>query len=228
MEHGNLPVADQTDYGIKLVEEERRRIAQELHDGPAQAITNVSMRLDIIRHMLHTHPELVEGELVRLNSRVVALVNDIRRLIFDLRPIAIDEMGLVRATQELCQRSQDEWGIAIEVHAQGVQEIQSLTPAKQVALYRMVQEALTNIYRHAQARKAWVDFMVDAGTLEVSVRDDGRGFRNDNGTKGHYGLTGMRERAAYLQGSVLVETSPGQGTTCHIQIPLGNEPVNPE
>ncbi len=220
MEHGNLPVADQTDYGIKLVEEERRRIAQELHDGPAQAVTNVSMRLDIIRHMLRTNPELVEGELVRLNSRVVALVNDIRRLIFDLRPIAIDEMGLIRATQELCRRNQDEWGIVIEVRTQGEKEIQSLTPAKQVALYRMVQEALNNVYRHAQARRAWVDFSFQTGTLEVSVRDDGRGFQPDKIAADHYGLTGMRERAAYLQGSVHVETSPGQGTTCHILIPL--------
>ena len=219
MSPGDLPIFDQTDHGIKLIEEERRRIARDLHDGPAQAITNVSMRLDIIRRLLQTQPALVEEEVDRLQQKVRVLVSDVRRLIYDLRPVAVDEVGVLQATLQLCERNQHDWNLKIEV---SVQEDVSLdiAPARQVAIYRLIQELLNNVHKHAEATNVKITFAQSKSDLIIQVADNGKGFDPDLIPEGHYGLGGMKERIEYLDGTFLIESAPGTGARFEIRLPV--------
>ena len=221
----NLPVQDQTDSGIKLMEEERRRVARELHDGPAQSLTNISMRLDAVQRLFRTNPEMAQNELARINSRVVDVVNDVRRLIHDLRPLAIDEVGLVSATRELCDRCAREWGLSIAFTAEN--GTLSLSPAKQVALYRLVQEILNNVHKHAEASCVSITIRRESRRIVLHVTDDGKGFDPAAVPAGHYGLLGMRERAQYMGGDLTISSSPGAGSEFVIAIAAsGPEPVH--
>lgn len=217
-----LPIYDQTDYGIKLIEEERRRIARDLHDGPAQALTNVSMRLDVIQRLLTTDPEMAMQEMIRTNSRIVAAVNDIRRLIYDLRPIAIDEVGLVPATEELARKFERDWHVAVEVRS-AVEVTSDFAPAKQVALYRLIQEVLTNVKKHAEAHRVQIHFEKDLANIVISISDDGKGFDPTIIPAGHYGITGMKERAQFLNGNLEIHSTAGQGSLFVISVPVYKE-----
>ena len=219
MVEADLPIYDQTDYGIKLIEEERRRIARDLHDGPAQALTNISMRLDVIRRLLTTDPEMAMQEMTRTNSRVVAAVNDIRRLIYDLRPIAIDEVGLISATTELCRRFEKDWHIAVTV--QSAEDVKpDFAPAKQVALYRLLQELLNNVKKHAEAKQVRVAFARDGVKIQITVEDDGKGFDPTSIPAGHFGIAGMRERVDYLNGTLDIQSELGHGSLFVISVPV--------
>lgn len=214
-----LPVSDLVDHGIRLVEEERRRIARDLHDGPAQALTHISMRLDVISQLLRTDVEMAVTELSRTNSRVLAAVNDIRRLIFDLRPLAIDEIGLIPALGELCSRLSKEG--PSQVWMRGITELPPLSPAKQVALYRLIQELLQNARKHAKAANINLTLSRDGDVLAIAVADDGCGFSVHDIPEGHYGLIGAHERAEFIGGNLEIDASPGRGSrfvlrvTCH-------------
>lgn len=215
----DFPAFDPVDFGILLIEEERRRIARDLHDGPAQDLTNISMRLGVVERLITTDPELALSELDRTNSRIVAAINDIRRLIYDLRPVAIDEIGLASATMELCRRCERDWQIRFHIHIDE-SATTGLVPARQVVLYRLIQEVLNNVHRHAQADTVWIDMVRFGANLRIEIRDNGRGFRPDEVPRGHFGIVGMRERARYLGGDLEVESSPGAGSTFRVQVPL--------
>ncbi|GGJ05008.1 hypothetical protein GCM10010885_12690 [Alicyclobacillus cellulosilyticus] len=220
----DLPVHDWTDYGIKLVEEERRRIARDLHDGPAQALVNLSMRLEIIQQFFQTNPQMAMQELERANRRLISVVNELRRLIYDLRPVVIDEKGLVGAVADLCERAAQDWNLRATWEApEGF--VCPLSPAKQVGLYRLVQEAFNNVHKHAEASSVHVRMGVEAGHFFLEVRDDGRGFRPEDIPPGHYGLAGMRERAHVLGGTLEVKSQVGAGTTVTVRIPLSRPAV---
>ncbi|WP_290590913.1 sensor histidine kinase [Alicyclobacillus sp.] len=213
---------DRTDQAIRLIEEERRRIARDLHDGPAQDITNVSMRLEIIQRMLKTNPELAEAELARLNRRVVGIVNSIRRLIYDLRPVAIDEVGLIKAVTELCRRAQEEWPVSIELTvAPDVHD--DFAPAKQVALYRLVQEVFQNIRKHAEASSIRMSLTRSGPELHIDIADDGKGFDPAAIPAGRYGIAGMQERTAYLGGQLRITSAPQRGSRFLFTIPVYGE-----
>jgi len=218
MTPGDLPIYDQTDHGIKLIEEERRRIARDLHDGPAQAITNLSMRLDIVRRMIERQPDLAAVELERLYQRVRVAVSDVRRLIYDLRPIAIDETGLVESIAQLGERNQEDWGIPIHLIVDEHIKL-NIAPARQVAIYRLIQEVLTNVHKHAQATQIEIQLTELADGLKIQIADDGKGFDLTHIPPGHYGIVGLRERAEYLGGRVNIDSSPGSGTCVQITIP---------
>lgn len=214
-----LPISDPVDYGIKLIEEERRRIARDLHDGPAQDLTNVSMRLDVIQRLMQSDTEMALKELERTNSRIVAAINDIRRLIYDLRPVAIDEIGLVAATLELCRRCERDWQISFEVSADE-NAVKGVLPARQIALYRLIQEVLQNVKKHAHARKVRLKIERSGKTVVIDIQDDGKGFNPSVVPDGHFGIIGIRERAAYLGGSVHIESAPEKGALFRISVPV--------
>jgi len=219
MASGDLPIFDLTDQGIKLVEEERRRIARDLHDGPAQSLTNVSMRLDIIQTMMSTNPEMAKAELSKINSRVVSLVNEVRRLIYDLRPVAIDEIGLIQSVRDLARKYAAESKLEIRVDADA--QVYPVPPARQIAVFRLVQEILNNVRKHAQASSTTISFTTDGHDLHVRVEDDGIGFDPGLIPSGHYGIIGMKERVAYLRGTMVIQSEAGKGSVFTIQLPLG-------
>jgi two-component system, NarL family, sensor histidine kinase DegS len=219
MTTGDLPVYDTTDQGIRLIEEAYRQIARDLHDGPAQQLTNLSMRLDIIPRMMDNDPEMAKRELARINTNVIQTINEVRRLLFDLRPLAIDEIGLVKAVVELAEKFQRDYGLNVRVDVD-TDITNWVSPAKQVAVYRLIQEILNNTKKHAQANQVIILFTdTEDGLLEIQVQDNGKGFDPSNVSAGHFGLIGMKERAAYLGGALDIDSTIGEGSLFTIRLP---------
>lgn len=222
----DLPVFDSTDAAIKLLEEERRRISRDLHDGPAQGLTNISMRLDIMQTLLQTNPDMAISELNRINSRVVSVINELRRLIYDLRPVAIDEVGLISATLEMTRSIERDTDMSFQVDiAPDVKD--DISPAKQVAIYRLIQEIFNNMKKHAEASLITLRFARQAGEMVITIRDNGIGFDPTVIPAGHYGMIGMKERASLLGGSLEIHSEIGSGSAFTIRVPVykGNEYV---
>jgi two-component system sensor histidine kinase DegS len=209
---------DPIDHAIRMVEEERRRIARDLHDGPAQALTNLSMRLNLIQRLLVNRPEMASSEIDKVNHGILQAVNEIRRLIFDLRPISIDELGVIQATRELCHRFAREWNVRIQVESDDATYFQ-FSAAKQMIVFRLITEMLNNVHKHAEATHIQVRFTYQPSAWRVSVTDNGKGFDTHAIPQGRYGILGLRERAELLGGTLRIESTIGEGSTFTIEIP---------
>lgn len=194
-------------------EEERRRLRRDLHDGLGPALATISLKIDAARNLLARDPAGVARMLQELKVQVQAAIGDIRRVVHDLRPPALDELGLLSAIREQAARFETN-GLRVTVEAPA--RLPALPAAVEVAAYRIVQEALANVARHAGARTCRITITTD-GDLEIDVRDDGRGL---NGQAGGVGLHSMRERAEELGGTCTVEGERGGGTRVHARLPL--------
>lgn len=206
---------------IKAQEEERRRVAREIHDGPAQILANVVLRIDVCQKLASQKSERLLDELAQLKDLIRVSLQDVRKVIFDLRPMALDDLGLVAALRSFAQDMQDKAGFRVEVLVQGQER--RFQPAFEVACFRLAQEALNNVRKHAQAQRVEVRVGFLPGRVELAVIDDGRGFNlqeaRDGGRGGRFGLTSMRERVELLQGTVSIKTAPGVGTEVFFSIP---------
>ncbi len=200
-------------------EEERRRIARELHDGVGPALASLNLRLRTARKLLERDHHPAAEEIEELAELAQANIQDIRRLIHDLRPAALDELGLVPALREYLARCQQERGLAIEFTAD---EGERLPAPVETALFRIAQEALNNVVRHAQAHRVDVALRRDEAHVTLCITDDGQGFDPQAPqAETHVGLWSMRERVEQLGGRFEVESTPGAGTTVKAVIPLG-------
>ncbi len=195
-------------------EEERRRLRRDLHDGLGQSLSSMAMIINIARSRLKDSPDSADTLLLQLRSGMDTVAEDIRELVYGLRPPALDDLGLARAVRDLAGQSVPE--ISIEVEVDG--DLSELPAAVEVAVYRIVQEALTNVRRHAGARTACVVLQREESVLRVTVRDDGRGL--PKGHRAGVGLGSMRERAAELGGICVVSGAPGGGTRVEVMLPL--------
>jgi signal transduction histidine kinase len=199
-------------------EEERQRIARELHDGVGPDLASLNIRLLTVRKLLEREGHPVAGEIEELAEQVQASIRDIRRLIHDLRPVALDELGLVPALREHLARCRQEHDLAIEFVAEVGER---LPTAVESALFRIVQEAVNNVLRHAQAQHVSVNLKRDIDQVRLSVADDGQGFEPQLPRSGrHVGLWSMCERVEQLGGHFEVHSAPGQGTTVTTVVPL--------
>lgn len=201
---------------LQLQETERRAIARELHDEIGQMLT-------ALRLMLTIQPGVPQGKaLARLDdarSIVQNLFDRVRALALDLRPAMLDEVGLVRSLLGLFRRYTKRTNIRIQFDHSGL-ETKRFPPEVETAAFRIVQEALTNVARHAGVTHATVRLRADSRALSLRVEDSGRGFapvgsRSDSST----GLIGMQERARLLGGSLIVDSVPGEGTTITATLP---------
>jgi signal transduction histidine kinase len=200
-------------------EEERRRLSGDLHDGLGPTLAGAMLMIEAARGMVARDPAAVEKLLDRVAASLETTVADVRRLVYGLRPPALDQLGLVEAIrqQAAALSAGGEQQIACEVVAPD--PMPPLPAAVEVAVFRIAQEALTNVARHAHARNASVRIAVD-GTLELEIRDDGRGLPDDR--HAGVGLISMRERTAELGGSFELGTVPGGGTRLTVQLPLAS------
>ena len=197
-------------------EVERRRLARELHDETGQALTSILLGLRAVE-------EAESGEETRqaaaqLRELVVETLQDVRRLAVQLRPKALDDFGLVPAVDRLVETFSEATGIGVELEAQLGDN--RLPTEVETTLYRIVQEALTNIVKHAHARKASVLLIRRPGAVTAVIEDDGEGFRVDEVRDDAAGLIGMRERLTLHDGRLTVESSPESGTTLVVEVPL--------
>ncbi|GAB4575195.1 MAG: HAMP domain-containing protein [Anaerolineae bacterium] len=204
---------------ITAQEEERRRIARELHDDTGQALTAIKMGLT---NAINTCGRCRErGRLDELYDLTGATLDGVRHLALELRPPVLDDLGLVPAIRRYIQDWARTYGIQISFEAVGMENIR-LPRSVETAMYRIVQEALTNVARHAQANHVDVVLEKRGQQCVAVIEDDGVGFScealEDN--QQHLGLSGMKERAQLVNGRVVIESAPGQGTTVFVQVPL--------
>lgn len=214
------------DQFIKAQEEERRRVARDIHDGPAQVMANAIMRLEIVEKLIIEDPPRASQELKELRKTITEGLREIRRIIFDLRPMILDDLGLAPALRRYVNDFSARHGLAVEMNVLGKET--RVDPVIELALFRIVQEALHNVRKHALASKAVVTLGYGASVIGASVEDDGKGFDMAAVSRGlakaeKFGISGMRERAKLLGGSVDIDTAPGRGTRVTVRIPIENQ-----
>jgi len=207
-------------------EQERKRIARELHDETSQALTSLLISLALVEEAVSeasAHERI--GEARALAHQTLRAV---RNLSIDLRPSALDDLGLLPALRWYVKEYQQKCGIAVELVATGLRE--RLPTEVETAVYRIVQESLTNTARHGHAQRVWVTVMEEPERLQVIVRDDGVGFDAQATLKKPWqdrglGLAGMQERAMLVNGALAVKSRQGEGVTIEVTIPIPARPA---
>ena len=200
------------------IHEERTRIAREIHDGIAQALAFMALKLDLVTKLLDRDPERAREELAVVRQTLRAQIREVRRSIFALRPIDLERYGFVESVRRYTQAFAEQAGFRAEVEVEGEPE---LSQASELALFRVLQEALNNVAKHAKARRVRVRLVaLRPKGARLVVEDDGVGFDPETAPKeGHFGLAQMRERVQARGGRFLVESRPGEGTRVVAEVP---------
>jgi signal transduction histidine kinase len=200
---------------VEAQELERRRLARELHDETGQALTSILLGLKALEE--RTGDEASRAAMEELRELVVSTLQDVRRLAVELRPTALDDFGLVAALERLTASFAEQTGISVDFQTALADE--RLPEEVETALYRIVQESLTNVVKHARARRVSILLARKEGSVKAVVEDDGRGFDPAQAGDG-FGLVGMRERLALLGGRLEVESGADAGTTIAAEVPV--------
>ncbi|WP_168123438.1 sensor histidine kinase [Paenibacillus sp. HB172176] len=216
--------------GLKIIlaqEEERKRIAREIHDGPAQSLANIVLRTEIAeRMMIKQQFELVQDELVDLKSQVRSGLEEIRKIIFNLRPMALDDLGLVPTLRKFTQDFEEKSRLHTVFELTGKET--RLPSAMEAAVFRLVQEAFSNVLKHSNASHVSLDINYKPQVISLTIHDNGVGFvvgtvDKPSSRNTHFGLIGMRERVELIEGRMEIDSKPGQGTKIMIDIPTTSD-----
>jgi len=209
---------------IKAQEEERQRVAREMHDGPAQLMSNIVLKAEICERLMDSDPVKAKEELRNLKSIVRDTLQDVRKIIYNLRPMSLDDLGLVPTLQRFILTFQEESNIAVNFKTKGVCE--EIKPEISLTIFRIVQESVNNVRKHAEATKVSISLEFLERELRLKVADNGKGFnteelktRKDNVNSG-FGLYSMRERVDLLNGKFEINSAIGRGTRLDITVPL--------
>lgn len=206
---------------ITAQEQERKRIARELHDETSQVLTSLLISLAILEESVTTNE--AHQRITETRALAHQTLRAIRNLSIDLRPSALDDLGLLPALRWYVKEYQHKFPIEVNFQSTGFKK--RLPPEMETALYRIIQESLTNIAKHAQAHTATITLREDADAVYATISDDGKGFdieelqRTQDRDRG-LGLIGMYERAHLLDGTLSIESAPNKGTTIQFRIPL--------
>jgi two-component system sensor histidine kinase DegS len=208
---GDKQFRDASRQVFQIIEEERMRIARDMHDGPAQSMANLVLQAEILERLLDRNPKQLVTELAEFKNSVRNALEETRQLIFDLRPMTLDDLGLVPTLRKF-----------INV----VGQERRLPGNTEGVLFRIIQEALTNVHKHARAKMAEVTMNLQPNRVTVTIKDDGQGFdvarteanlhKNKN-----LGLLSMRERAELEKGTLEIRSQPGRGTEVKVEISTG-------
>lgn len=202
---------------IGVQEEERKRIARELHDETSQ---NLATLLLSIETALGSSPEELKKKLMHMKAMAGRTLDSIHRLILDLRPSVLDDLGLTSAIRWVAETRLEPLGIDLSFAVTGQER--RLKPEIETTLFRIGQEAIANIARHAEASSVAIALEFGQGGVCLQVEDNGRGFAFDESLNGSFGLLGMKERAALLDGALTIDSQPGGGTRLAVTIPVAN------
>ena len=217
------------EWVMSAQEEEQKRIARELHDDTAQALAGLIMQLEAIEKGLPPHLDTVRDRLETQRDQTVGVLEDIRRLIADLRPTALDDLGMGAAIRAYATRRLEAQNIAVNVDVSG--EERRLPLPLEAAIFRVVQEAVNNIARHSESSEVRISVLIEDCLVRVIVMDNGKGFavadtlNPRNGTAG-FGLMGMRERMVLFDGTLTIDSRLGKGTRVVAEVPLRKEAQN--
>jgi signal transduction histidine kinase len=203
---------------IEAQESERARVARDLHDQIGQSLTSILLALRLVESADPTSTEQID-RIAELRELVTDTLDDVRRVAFDLRPAVLDDFGLRTALMRLASDLLARTGLEVEVTCTGIDDDHRLDPQTETMLYRIAQEALTNIVRHAVTPRAEVSLVRSSGQVRLQIADRGSGF--DTAATGEsLGLTGMAERADLIGAQFAIHSSVGSGTTVSVEVPV--------
>ncbi len=217
---------------IRAQEEERLRVSREIHDGPAQGIANVMLEASICERLLDVDKEEARLSLQTLRRHLKECLSDVRQIIFDLRPMALDDLGLVAAVAQLVHQMHDRGLLTVTMTMEGLEV--PLEAHVKAALFRIVQEALNNVVHHADVKRATLRVLYTDVAASFLIEDKGVGFDAEavmdpsKSGEDHFGVLGMKERAMIIGAQFVVSSKPGQGTRVHVRFPLKPENALPE
>ncbi len=204
---------------IKAQEEERRRVSREIHDGPAQTMANIVFRAEVCERLIDIDMVRAKKEFSELREQVRMCLKETRKIIFDLRPMTLDDLGLVPTVKRFLDTAKERSGIIPTVRLIG--EERRLDSYVEVGLFRTIQEAVNNVEKHAQANNVNVVIEFRKDIMSVIIEDDGIGFdAAENVGSESFGLVGMRERIKLLNGELVIKSQAGAGTKIMIKINL--------
>lgn len=220
MERYRDQVQELSSHAITAQEEERKRISRELHDQTAQSLTSILVMLRLIEQ--NGQHDTIRAQLAELRELTANAIDEIGKLAMDLRPSTLDDLGLKAAVEWYARDYSEKMAANVEYEAIGFEN--RLPATVEVVIYRIVQEAFTNITKHAKADQVSVRLEQRAGSVLVTVSDNGVGFNTrevlEAGDRRSLGLFGMQERLALVQGKMQINSEVGQGTVLSIEIPL--------
>lgn len=211
------------DFGLKIIEaqeEERKKLSREIHDGPAQMMANVMMRSDLIERVYKDRGgDAALTEIKDLKKMVRSALYEVRRIIYDLRPMALDDLGLVPTLRKYLQTI-EEYHSTTKINFSNL-GLETRLPAQyEVALFRLIQESVTNALKHSEAREIAVKLEITKNRVAAVIKDDGKGFNIKEKKAESFGIIGMRERVELLDGQLSIDSKIEKGTVIIIQIPL--------
>lgn len=206
---------------IQVQEEERKRVSREIHDGPAQSFSNILLKVDFCEKLMDKDIERAKKETQNLKELVRGSTREIRKIIYNLRPMAIDDLGLVPTLRRYLEDFNAE--TAIEIDFKVSPSFHAEDTVLQLALFRITQEALNNISKHAKATKVEIELSKDSKFISLSIKDDGVGFNPQEiriDQESGFGIMNMKERSELLKGNLRIKSKPGEGALLQILIPI--------
>lgn len=211
---------------VTAQEHERQRIARELHDTTGQALTALGLGFAAASETVRTNPEIASRQLGELKKLSMQTLEELRDLIGNLRPSVLDDLGLVPALQGQIREFINRTGVPADLVLHGKRR--RVQPEIETIVFRITQEALTNVTRHAAAKQVSIQLDFQPDILSLTIKDNGRGFEppsvlNPHARRRSWGLLGMQERVALVGGHYQLLSAPGQGTTIQVSIPLEKE-----
>jgi two-component system, NarL family, sensor histidine kinase DegS len=211
------------EFGLKIIEaqeEERRRLSREIHDGPAQMLANVLMRSDLIERIYRERGvDDAFKEIRDLRKMVRSALYEVRRIIYDLRPMALDDLGLVPTLKKYLSTI-EEYSNRTKITFINAGSEKRLPSRLEVALFRLVQESVQNALKHAEANHIQVKIEIGKNHVILVIKDDGKGFDVNIKKENSFGLIGMKERVDLLEGEMTIDSKIGAGTVIMIRVPL--------
>ncbi len=216
------------DFAIRIIEaqeEERKRLSRDIHDGPAQMLAHVLLRAGLIEKTYEEKgAEPALEELSELKGTVRDALSEVRRIIYDLRPMALDDLGLIPTLKKYLTKV-DNLEQETDIHFQNYGNARRFHTNIEVSVFRLVQESVSNALKHGQAKDIWVKIEWLHDIMNIIIKDNGIGFDKNEVKDKSFGLIGMRERVDLLKGSMTVNARPGSGTMIHFTIPLENNVI---
>jgi len=211
-------------FGFRIIEaqeEERKRLSREIHDGPAQMLANVMMRSELIDRIYRERSAKEAMEEIRdLRKMVRSALYEVRRIIYDLRPMALDDLGLIPTLRKYLDTIEDYNEGKPRITFISIGQVKRTASKLEVALFRLVQEAVTNALKHADATEIQVKIEFNNEHAILLVKDDGCGFNQEEKKENSFGLIGMKERVDLLDGTISVHSKINQGTLVMIKVPI--------
>lgn len=209
---------------IQAQEEERRRISLQMHDGPAQSMANLVLRAEICQRLLDKDIDQARSELSSLKTAINSMLQDIRKFVFDLHPMTLEDLGLVPTVRRFATEFGEKNNLEINIMVNGLENRMPIH--YEVTLFRFIQEALNNVAKHARAHQVRILLNVSEGILQIIVEDDGEGFHvnevlSDGSNRRNLGITGMRQQIeVLLKGEFGIESAIGRGTRVAASVPV--------